>query len=171
MSPHPLRHFLPLSLGSLVLLGACADVNPAGPASTPSLGRAKTTAAATVSVVMTGLNAPKQLAFGPEGALYVAETGTGAEGESCIPAGDAEAPSCYSLTGSITRYWKGVQERIVTGLPSLGGGGGVTAGPNDIAFQAVDVRDGFGVEAGRSPIASVVAGMGRESGPRAPGCP
>jgi hypothetical protein len=123
-----------LSVGSLLLIGACADVNPSGPAPTPSLGRAKTTAAST-SVVMTGLNAPKQLAFGPEGALYVVETGTGVASESCITAGDAEAPACYSLTGSISRYWKGQQERIVTGLPSLGVGGEVVAGPHDIAFQ------------------------------------
>ena len=132
---HLSRLFRPLSLGSLVLLGACADANPVGPTSTPSLGRAKTTAAGAVSVVMTGLNTPKQLAFGPEGALYVAETGTGAVSGSCIPAGDADALACYSLTGSITRYWKGEQERIVTGLPSLGVGGEVVAGPHDIAFQ------------------------------------
>jgi sugar lactone lactonase YvrE len=84
---------------------------------------------------MTGLNAPKQLAFGPEGALYVAETGTGVESETCIAAGDEGGEACYSLTGSVSRLWKGEQERIVTGLPSLGAGGGVVAGPNDIAFQ------------------------------------
>ena len=133
--PHLSRLFRPLSLGSLVLLGACADTNPAGPTPTPSLGRAKTAATAGVSVVMSGLNAPKQLAFGPEGALYVAETGTGASGSPCIPAGDTGAEACYSLTGSITRLWKGQQERIVTGLPSLGAGGEVIAGPNDVAFQ------------------------------------
>ena len=133
--PQLSRMFRPMSLGSLVLLGACADTNPAGPTPTPSLGRATTTATAAVSVVMTGLNAPKQLTFGPEGALYVAETGTGAAGSPCIPAGDAGAEACYNLTGSITRLWKGQQERIVTGLPSLGAGGEVIAGPNDVAFQ------------------------------------
>ncbi len=133
---HLSRLFLPLFLGSLVVLGACADVNPVEPTSTASLARAKTTeVSGAVSVVMTGLNAPKQLAFGPEGALYVAETGTGAVSDSCVPAGDEGAEACYSLTGSITRYWKGEQERIVTGLPSLGVGGEVVAGPNDIAFQ------------------------------------
>ena len=133
---HLSRLFRPLSLGSLVVLGACADVNPVEPTSTPSLGRVKTAeVSGAVAVVMTGLNAPKQLAFGPEGALYVAETGTGALSDSCVPAGDEGAEACYSLTGSITRYWKGEQERIVTGLPSLGSPGNVAAGPNDIAFQ------------------------------------
>jgi sugar lactone lactonase YvrE len=86
-------------------------------------------------VVVSGLNAPKQIAFGPEGAMYVAETGTGAGSGNCIAAGDTGADACYSLTGSITRYWKGKQERVVTGLPSLGAPGNVTAGPNDIDFQ------------------------------------
>ena len=138
MSPDLSRLVRPLFLGSVVLLGACADVNPVGPSATsaPSLARKKTTeATSAVSVVLSGLNAPKQLAFGPEGALYVVETGTGAASGSCIPAGDSDALACYSLTGSITRYWKGEQERIVTGLPSLGIGGNVAAGPNDIAFQ------------------------------------
>ena len=132
---HLSRLLRPLSLGSLVLLGACADANPVGPTSTPSLARAKTAATGDVSVVLTGLNAPKQLAFGPEGALYVAETGTGEVSDSCIAAGDSDALACYSLSGSITRYWKGTQERVVTGLPSLGMPGNVVAGPNDIAFQ------------------------------------
>jgi sugar lactone lactonase YvrE len=135
MSPHPSLRFLPIALGSLLLVGACADVSPTEVPATPSLGRAKAAASGDVTVVMTGLNAPKQLAFGPEGALYVAETGTGAPSDNCIAAGDAEAEACYSLTGSITRLWKGRQERIVTGLPSLGLPGNVVAGPNDIAFQ------------------------------------
>ena len=137
MSPHPSLRFLPIAVGSLLLLGACADVSPTEVPATPSLGRAKAPAAASgdVSVVLTGLNAPKQLAFGPEGALYVVESGTGASSDQCIRAGDAEAEVCYTLSGSITRLWKGQQERIVTGLPSLGAGGEVVAGPNDIDFQ------------------------------------
>ena len=156
---HPSRLLPLLSLGSLVLLGACADTNPVEPTSTPSLGRAKTTATAGVSVVMTGLNAPKQLAFGPEGALYVAETGTGAAGAPCIPAGDSDALACYSLTGSITRYWKGEQERIVTGLPSLGVGGEVVAGPNDIAFQG---RGNMYVTIGLGADPALREGLGEE---------
>ena len=120
---------------SFLLLGACADVVPSAPDATANLSRAQATeASGTVTVVMSGLNAPKQLAFGPEGALYVAETGTGAASDSCITAGDSDTPSYYSLTGSVTRLWKGKQERI-GGLPSLGAPGDVVAGPNDIAFQ------------------------------------
>jgi sugar lactone lactonase YvrE len=126
----------PVATLSLLLLGACADVVPSAPTPDANLSRAHTTeASGTVTVVMTGLNAPKQLTFDPAGALYVAETGTGAASGSCIVAGDSDAEACYSLTGSISRYWKGEQQRIVTGLPSLGAPGDVTAGPNDIAFQ------------------------------------
>jgi glucose/arabinose dehydrogenase len=132
----PSRLPLPTVIVPLLLLGACADTGPIEPSAGPTPNRAPATAAAgAVTVVMSGLNAPKQLAFGPEGALYVAESGTGAASGTCIPAGDAGAQACYSLTGSITRLWKGEQERIVTGLPSLGAPGDVAAGPNDIAFQ------------------------------------
>ena len=139
MSHQPSRLFLPAAVLPFLLLGACADVVPSAPSPSASLSRAPKKGdgevSGTVSVIMAGLNAPKQLAFDPAGALYVAETGTGVVSDSCIPAGDEEAEACYSLTGSITRYWKGEQERIVTGLPSLGVGGEVVAGPNDIAFQ------------------------------------
>jgi glucose/arabinose dehydrogenase len=131
----PSRFPLPAAVVPLLLLGACADTGPIEPSASPSSKRAPATSTGAVTVVMSGLNAPKQLAFGPEGALYVAESGTGAASGSCIPAGDAGAQACYSLTGSITRLWKGEQERIVTGLPSLGAPGNVAAGPHDIAFQ------------------------------------
>ena len=136
MSLRSTRLFLPVAVAPLLLLGACGDVGLTEPTSTPSLGRATNeTPSGTVSVVLSGLNAPKQLAFSPNGALYVVESGTGADGDTCISAGDMGAEVCYSLTGSITRLWKGEQERIVTGLPSLGAGGEVVAGPNDISFQ------------------------------------
>jgi len=41
---------------------------------------ARGVAAAEVTVVMSGLDSPRGLAFGPEGALYVAEAGRGGFG-------------------------------------------------------------------------------------------
>ena len=165
MSRHPSRVLLPVAVAPLLLLGACADTAPTGPAATPTLDRARSTAAAGgATVVASGLNAPKQIAFGPEGALYVAESGTGASSATCIPAGDTGAEACYSLTGSITRIWKGEQERIVTGLPSLGAPGNVTAGPNDIAFQGrgnMYVTIGLGADpALREELGAVGATLG-----------
>lgn len=150
---------LPLAVAPLLLLGACTDQGPTSPAPL-ALKRAPTTAATgDVAVVLTGLNAPKQLAFGPEGALYVVETGTGEAGGSCIPAGDAGEEACYSLSGSITRLWKGEQERVVTGLPSLGVGGEVVAGPNDVAFQG---RGNMYVTIGLGANPALREGLGAE---------
>ena len=61
-----------------------------------------------VTVIMSGLDNPRGLAFGPEGALYVAEAGRGGDGP-CVnaPAG----LRCYGPTGAITRLWRGVQEQ------------------------------------------------------------
>jgi len=90
-------------------------------------------AAAQPTVVMSGLDNPRGLAFGPEGALYVAEAGRGGAG----PCG-YNAPGeyrCYGPTGAITRLWRGVQERVATGLPSHAlVNGNAANGPNDIAF-------------------------------------
>ena len=92
-------------------------------------------AAATVTPVMTGLDNPRGLAFGPEGALYVAEAGRGGSGPPCaVQRGQVQ---CYGATGAISRLWHGVQERWVTGLPSIAhaGGGEAEGGPQDIEFQ------------------------------------
>ena len=162
MPRRPSRRVLPLAAAPLVLFAACADQSPTSLA--PSLKRAAASPAGDVAVVMTGLNAPKQLAFGPEGALYVAESGTGAENGACISAGDGGGQACYSGTGSVSRLWKGVQERIVTGLPSLAGGGGVVAGPQDVAFQGrgnMYVTIGLGADpAARAGLGTVGATLG-----------
>jgi hypothetical protein len=87
-----------------------------------------------VTVVMTGLDNPRGLAFGPEGALYVAEAGRGGPGPCGV--NSPGETRCYGPTGAITRLWRGVQERIVTGLPSHAlPNGEAASGPNDISFQ------------------------------------
>jgi hypothetical protein len=96
----------------------------------------------TLTCVMTGLDSPRGLAFGPEGALYVAEAGRGAgvvvnptTNPNCFVTSTA-ALVCYGPTGAVTRLWRGSQTRIATGLPSFAfpGKGNRGIGPADIAF-------------------------------------
>jgi hypothetical protein len=89
--------------------------------------------ALTTSVVMSGLDNPRGLAFGPEGALYVAEAGRGGPGPCFVPP-ERGGLSCYGATGAISRLWRGDQERVATGLPSYAGPAGDATGAHDISF-------------------------------------
>ncbi|WP_374967705.1 ScyD/ScyE family protein [Terrabacter sp. BE26] len=85
-------------------------------------------------VIAWGLHSPRQLAFSPEGGLYVAESGsTGTMG--CQPSReDPKVKACAGLTGSVARVGEeGRVERVVTGLPSAGAPG-EALGPSDLVF-------------------------------------
>jgi hypothetical protein len=94
---------------------------------------------AALTCVMKQLDGVRGLVFGPEGALYVAEAGHGGSGPCGTESG---VRVCYGPTGAITRLWDDVQERVLTGLPSLAindpavpARQGQTAnGPTDLAF-------------------------------------
>jgi hypothetical protein len=87
------------------------------------------------NVVASGLNNPRGLAFGPNGALYIAEGGSlSPSGPEAVIRGSTYR---FGLTGSVTRVASGVQSRIVTGLPSISQLNGMDqTGPNDIVFGA-----------------------------------
>jgi hypothetical protein len=77
------------------------------------------------------------LAWGPQGALYVAEAGRGGT-QPCFAT--QRGPAFAGPTGAVSRLWRGVQERVATGLPSYTENGptGVGAtGPHDVALQGV----------------------------------
>jgi hypothetical protein len=85
---------------------------------------------------MCGLDNPRGMAFGADGALFVAEAGHG--GAPCdAPPPGTPALSCYGLSGGISRLWHGQQDRIVSSkLPSVSFRLGAQArGPNDIALR------------------------------------
>jgi hypothetical protein len=124
------NRFIALSATALVL-GACAEpvTNVSGPLRVPG-DIAAVLGISDATVVMTGLDNPRGLAFGPEGALYVAEAGRGGVGPCFVNMQTV----CYGPTGAVSRLSRGTQERIVTGLPSFANAAGRAEGPNAIAL-------------------------------------
>jgi hypothetical protein len=118
-------------------------------------------------VIASGLDNPRGLAFGPDGALYVVEAGRGGTSSLCLPAAEAPTgpPRCYGPTGAVTRITGvGVQQRFVTGLPSLAVPGGASAtGPHDIDFGFGNawITVGFGGDpVVRAPFAAAGVNLG-----------
>lgn len=104
-----------------------------------------------VKVIATGLNNPRGMTIGPDGALYVAEAGTG--GDTCVQTGvDEEGQpimNCFGFTGAITRIRGGSQVRVFKNLPSMTGGPGGTQilGAHDVAFTLRGLRVTLGLGA------------------------
>jgi RTX calcium-binding nonapeptide repeat (4 copies) len=90
-----------------------------------------------IEVLASGLESPRKLTFGPDGALYVAEAGRGGPGASIPSPSQPGAILSYGATGAITRIQDGTVERVVTGLPSLAlPDGGDASGVHNIEFDA-----------------------------------
>ncbi|MBG1264671.1 ScyD/ScyE family protein [Nostoc commune] len=101
------------------------------------IGVSESVQAADFTVLADGLNSPRHLAFGPDGALYVTEAGKGGTGV-CISSPSAGGEKlCYGNTGAVTRIQNGTTKRVVTGLPSLALPDGRDAnGAHDLAFDS-----------------------------------
>jgi len=87
------------------------------------------------TLIASGLDNPRGIAFGPEGALYVAEAGRGGAGP-CTTFELFGGPVCFGPSGAVTRVLRGDQRRVATGLGSFAHpDGGSAFGPHDISFQ------------------------------------
>lgn len=140
----------------------CSD-SPTAPRSEALRPALEVSAAATTEVIMSHLNSPRGLAWGPDGALYVVETGTSAINGPCATV--ARGQNCYSGTGSISRLWQGRQERVVTGLPSVFNPAVPDInGPQHVALHGngnMYVTIGWGAApAARAQLGSLGAGFG-----------
>jgi hypothetical protein len=125
------------------------------------------TAQSSMLVVASGLDNPRGLSFGPDGALYVAEAGRGGTSTLCVPAPEPPFPvvRCLGPTGAITKITGlGVHSRVVTNLPSVAAPPGNTAqGPNDVdfGFGSMWITIGIGGNpATRAPLEAAGIRMG-----------
>src|SRR6185312_7991232 len=69
----------------------------------------------TTTVVASGLDNPRDLAFTPGGKLYLAEAGHG--GSECIPGGE-QGTTCVGFTSSIAQITPAGVHTVVSGLVS-----------------------------------------------------
>jgi sugar lactone lactonase YvrE len=128
-----------LALAAVTALGGAATAAPDSKAKSPSRAMADAARHASgggggLKVVADGLDNPRGIGFGPDGALYVAESGSGGAGP-CIQ-GPEGGEACFGTSGAVTRITKRSQRRVLTGLPSLAEAGGVAAtGPVDLGFS------------------------------------
>lgn len=165
-SPHSSVHSV-LACAALAALSAACSESPTAMTGAPAGSAADLAAVspsgAAVTVVMSNLNSPRGLAWAPNGALYVAEAGTAAVTGPC--AAVVRGQNCYSGTGAISRLWKGRQERVITGLPSVYNEAfNDFIGVHDIGFQGqgnMYVTVGWGgAPDARAQIGALGSGLG-----------
>jgi hypothetical protein len=124
----------------------------------PVFARAQALSLPKVTVVASGLNSPRGLAFGPGGALYVAEGGTGGTASTkgmCTQVIPPIGPYTGGFTASISKIsGQGTRTAVASGLPSS-----KTAPPMSNVSGVADVAFGPG-----STLFALIAGAGCSHG-------
>jgi len=108
------------------------------------------------TVVASHLNNPRGLSPAPGGGLYLAEAGSG--GKVCVKGGE-QGTTCIGKTGSFDLVTKHGVKRLVTGLISGSGAGGVAAeGPVSVSRGPWGTLYGqFGLNTHEVPPAGAIA--------------
>ena len=115
---------------AIAVIGPLAAV---GVAAAPAASAQARAHHGTFRVVADHLNNPRGLAPAPRGGLYLAEAGRG--GKTCVGGGE-QGTTCVGLTGSFDLVTKHGVKRLVTGLISGSGKGGVAAeGPVSVSAR------------------------------------
>jgi hypothetical protein len=126
------------------LLAACDRTQPTEltlPTQASAAKNGKNTAAVTAlgtpTLVVGGLTNPRGLTIGPDGAIYVAEAGTGGTTSTvgqCEQVAGEGGPLLSGNTGRISRIEGGVRTTVVDNLPSSVDQRGSVLGVMDVAF-------------------------------------
>ena len=121
--------------GAVAALLTLAAVTALGGAAAAAPGNAD--GSGELTVVADELDNPRGIGFGPDGALYVAESGSGGPPgpDNCVEGGPEGGSTCFGRTGAVTRITKHSQHRVLTGLPSLANDGSDATGPVDLGFS------------------------------------
>jgi sugar lactone lactonase YvrE len=123
---------------------------------------------ATITPVLeAGLDAPRGMAFAPDGTLYVAESGAGGT-EACVLHVElaAEEPGiCYAASGGISAIVDGQATRVIDGLPSGITPTGDVLGVSDVAVDEMgDIWFTVGLGGSEEYRASIPDGFGEDQG-------
>jgi sugar lactone lactonase YvrE len=110
---------------------ASVGAGPSGPAANAATGPAGLTSSAPVTVVASGLDNPRNLAWGPGGHLLVAEAG---KVPALCQSTGSTAAYCYGLTGEIADISAGTAVPVVTGLASIISSEEEVLGPAGLAY-------------------------------------
>ena len=127
-----------LALAAVTAFGGAAAAAP-GKAKSPSEAMADAARQGSggggLEVVADGLDNPRGIGFGPDGALYVAESGSGGPGpDNCIASPEG-GQACFGRTGAVTRITRRSQHRVLTGLATgAHQGGGAPTRPGEQRF-------------------------------------
>jgi len=112
-----------------------------GPGKWHGKDHGKTQGAPAGTVIASGLANPRGINFDKSGDLWIAEAGSGGtvngktDTAGCFASPeDPTSKSCFGATGAYTRVHNGHQERVVSGLPSVG-----DEGTGDNALGASDI--------------------------------